>query len=175
MRNNDASVFFEPSSETGANKLRIVTSPGAAGRCVWAGLPLALGEEVLTFGGERYTHDQLSDFTHCLEIAPGVYLGPSGEADDYVNHSCHPNCHVAVVEDHFVLRANAAIAAGDEITFDYSTVMWNDPTSFVCKCGWPNCRGVIRSFPYLPERTKARYIALGFVPFLSIGSLTLPR
>lgn len=143
--------------------VRIVAS-AESGWGVAATRDFAAGEIVLVFRGRRLSHRQIADFTHCLEIAPGKYLGPSGGADDYVNHSCRPNCHVSMEDGRAVLRTHARIRKGEELTMDYSAVMWRDPTSFLCRCGEPGCRGKIGNFARLPQATQAGYIARGWVP-----------
>ena len=56
------------------------------------------------------------------QVDEDLYMGPSGEADDYVNHSCDPNsAFLHRNGDHFLV-ALKPIAAGTELTFDYRCV-----------------------------------------------------
>jgi len=58
----------------------------------------------------------------------------------YGNHSCEPNLwHTDAV----TLAARGAIAAGEELTVDYATHTGVDAWSLNCRCGAPNCRGVV--------------------------------
>lgn len=141
----------------------IADCPGQ-GRGVFAGRAFAAGERVLEFMGQVLTRAQVADFTHCLEIGPGVFLGPSGAADDHVNHSCDPNCAIFFEAGAPVLRALVDIERNEQFSYDYSTVMLTDPTSFTCACGSRNCRGRIDGFRGLPAATRRRYLALGLVP-----------
>lgn len=53
------------------------------------------------------------------------------------------------------------IPMGQEITFDYSTVMAEDGWAMPCLCGRPSCRGVIRTGQHLPPELKDKYRRLG--------------
>ena len=54
-------------------------------------------------------------------MGPKAFLSPSGELDDYVNHSCEPNCGIKEDQGRVVLFALKPIGNGDEITFDDAT------------------------------------------------------
>jgi hypothetical protein len=145
------------------------------GRGVVARRRFATGECVLIFQGKVLLKEEIHDFTHCLEIDCGVFLGPSGGADDHVNHSCDPNCAVFFEQGRPVLRALVDIGPNDQVTFDYSTVMCTDPTSFICRCGSVNCRGRISAFDTLPEATKRRYDARSMVPKFVLAATRASR
>jgi hypothetical protein len=130
------------------------------------------GEVVLTFRGPLLRKDQIGDFTHCLEVGPDRFLGPSGGPDDYVNHGCDPNCAIELDGQTPLLRAIRDIARGEEIVYDYSTSMVSDPTSFECRCGAATCRGVVHPFRTLPPALRRRYEQRGMVPaFVIRGGL----
>ncbi|MEP6589940.1 MAG: SET domain-containing protein-lysine N-methyltransferase [Gemmatimonadota bacterium] len=59
------------------------------------------------------------------------------------NHSCDPN----TAYDGLNVVARREIAEGEELTFDYGTVMNGVSESFACRCGAPNCRGTVRGAP----------------------------
>lgn len=99
-----------------------------------------------------------------IQIGPDAYLGPSGATDDLVNHSCDPNAGVIITGKSVALNAIRDIAEGEEITWDYSTTMFEDDWTMACHCGSPLCRGVIREFRLLPKEIRKRYISLGIVP-----------
>ncbi len=99
-----------------------------------------------------------------LQIGPDTFLGPSGEVDDFINHSCDPNTGLVVETDIGAgLVALRPIAAGDTVCFDYSTSMLNAPCTMACACGSANCRGVVEDFSLLPARVRQAYIDLGVV------------
>jgi len=159
-----------PVSNHDACVLGVCVSNGVG---VFARRDLAVGEYVLTFRGDRLLKEQISDFTHCLEIGNGYFLGPSGDVDDFVNHSCSPNCGVYVEGGEMVLRAIRVIHANSELTFDYSTVMQHDPTTFHCQCGSRWCRRVVGPFASLPPSARRRYLRLKCVPLFARQSVMI--
>ena len=105
----------------------------------------------------------LSDLTHALQVGPREFLTSSGDIDDYVNHSCEPNCGIRNDGEHVILFALRDIAKSEEITFDYSTTQTGGFWSMLCQCGSPNCRGMIGDFRDLPAATQQFYLAEGAV------------
>jgi len=145
-----------------AARVRIIDCPAGKGKGVLAVDAFAAGEVVLEFRGQHLRHRDIVDFTHCLEVRPGEYLGPSGAADDFVNHSCAPNCRVVAEDGAVLLRALRDIAGGEELTFDYSRNLWDDPTAFFCDCGTVACRGEVRGpLPSPSARAGNRRISGG--------------
>lgn len=137
------------------------------GRSVFANRDYSPAELILFFTGDIIPLDQITDFTHYIQIAPDSFLGPSGQADDYVNHSCDPNCAVYFENDCLVLKAIKKIKKGQEITFDYGTIQFCEPTTFYCGCRSRKCRGLISNFYMLPLALKQKYITRNMVPLLS--------
>jgi len=144
-----------------------VTDCPGRGRGVFISRPFLPGEYVMTFTGHKTHIDQISDFTHYLQIAPDVFISPSGNDDDFVNHSCDPNCALYFEGDALILRAIRPIEPGQELFFDYGTIMFSEPTTFQCTCGSPSCRGIIRNYYSLPEELKHKYRESNMVPLLS--------
>ena len=64
----------------------------------------------------------------------------SGGLDDLVNHSCAPNLGLfpmvgaGGVDGDLFLVARREIAAGEELSFDYSTSMVDEPWAMDCAC-----------------------------------------
>lgn len=154
------------SERTGVDPVVIVDVAGR-GHGVIAARPIAAGEIVLAFGGPVLLREGIRDFTHVLEIDTGVFLGASGGADDYVNHSCEPNCAVTARRGRVVLMTLRGLEVGEELTYDYATAMVTDPTRFACRCGAARCRGELRPWGELPARVRkghpAREVLLPFV------------
>ena len=143
-------------------KVYIESSP-QHGRGVFARQPIAAGEPILLFGGPHRTRAELQVDEYHLQIGDDLYLGSSGEADDYVNHSCDPN---AGFRDGLLLVARRDIAAGEEITWDYSTAIDEaDFAGFTCSCGAAGCRGRVQSFRHLDAVTQQR-LAPWLLPYL---------
>ena len=133
------------------------------GRGVFATAPIPAGEAILQFTGPLLSPAQVRDDLYHLQIDDALYIGPSGAADDYVNHSCAPN---AGFRNGLMLVAMRDIAMGEEITWDYSTAIDEAGFSgFGCQCGAERCRGVVRSFRDLDAATQQR-LAPWLLPYL---------
>jgi SET domain-containing protein len=134
--------------------------------------PIRKGTKFLRLRGPRLTQAQLKpgyETEHSIQIGPDLLLGPSGELDDFVNHSCDPNSGVLIVGMRAEYVAIRDIPAGEEITYDYSTTMSRDPWQMKCACGADACRGIIGEFRSLPDKVQSRYVALGVVPWYCVG------
>lgn len=131
-----------------------IKSSAQHGRGVFARVPIRAGERILVFHGPLLTRAQVRDADYHLQIGDDLYLGASGEADDYVNHSCAPN---AGFREGLVLVARRDIPVDEEITWDYSTAIDEaDFAGFDCECGAADCRGAVRSFRHLDRDTQER-------------------
>jgi hypothetical protein len=142
--------------------LEVRASP--TGRGVFATAPIAAGMLLIRYTGPRLRYEQTTPQTLALQIGPDLYLGESGGADDFVNHSCDPNAGMIIDGLDVRLISLREIAAEEQITFDYSTTMDEDDFEFDCRCGSAACRGRIRDFKHLPEAVKRKYAALCVVP-----------
>ncbi len=137
----------------GATKIEVRGS-AQHGRGVFARETIAAGEAILVFTGPLLHRSQLDPTDYHLQIAEDFYLGASGTADDYVNHSCAPNS--AFLKD-LELVALRHIEPGEEITWDYSTAIdEEDFTGFDCGCRQGECRGRVLSYRHLDAATQAR-------------------
>ncbi len=139
------------------------------GKGVFATRDFSSGEIIIPFKGKLFTraelpkhYDQVED--HYVQIGEDRYLGPSGDVDDFFNHSCVPNSGLVISGKKTSLGAIKKIDKGDEVTWDYSTTMAEDEWEMDCKCGSKQCRGRIRDFKYLPATIQKRYVKLGIVP-----------
>ena len=113
-----------------------------------------------------------------LQVGPNSYLGPSGEADDFINHSCDPNCKLYVVGNRAILTSLYVIPAGAELTFDYSTTSTDTHSTWKmdCKCGSYKCRKVISGFEYLDPALQNNYKTRDMVPmYITWPSLITKR
>ena len=149
-----------------ANDYTIIDSPGC-GYGVVSNRHYTQGEFVMNFTGEKTHINDISDFTHYLQIAPELFISPSGNADDFVNHSCDPNCALYFENDGLVLRTIKDIMPGQELAFDYGTIMFSEPTEFSCECGSSKCRGKIGNYYTLPEELQTQYQSANMIPLLS--------
>ena len=90
-----------------------------------------------------------------------------------INHSCDPNAFIRGVNE---LVACKNIEEDEEITYDYSCIMWEDSDEedwdCTCQCKSDKCRGKITQFYNLPEDVKKRYIENKQIPDFIIKKLT---
>lgn len=127
---------------------KVAVEPHGDGRAVVAVAPIAAGERLIALAHvfvdlpHKYTI-QLDDHRH---------QAGTGEADDFLNHSCEPNA--AFRWDALELVAIRPIDAGALITFDYLISEWDMRAPFRCECGAPGCRGEIRGFRYLDAAAR---------------------
>lgn len=56
------------------------------------------------------------------------------------------------------------IEEGEELSFDYSTSMVDEPWSMECACGDALCRGHIANFLDMPDSVQQYYAGLGCLP-----------
>lgn len=102
---------------------------------------------------------------NCFRYDADHYLDPEGEIGAFANHACNPNARIVRTARGLYLRALKAIAAGREITHDYSTLLGADDVwTMKCNCGERNCRGVVANVARLPAGVAARYRKLGAIP-----------
>lgn len=102
---------------------------------------------------------------NCFRYDADHYLDPEGEIGAYANHSCNPNTGIVKTGRRLLLQAIRPIAAGDEITHDYSTLLGADDVwTMKCNCGEAGCRKVVRNFSKLPPAVLRRYRRLGVIP-----------
>jgi SET domain-containing protein len=102
---------------------------------------------------------------NCFRFSVERYLNPEGEVGQYANHSCQPNAGIVKQGRRLLLKAISAIAPGDEVTHDYSTLLGGDDVwTMRCNCGAPNCRRRVRHIGALPATVITNYQRLGIVP-----------
>lgn len=138
------------------------------GKGVFANKDFNEGEFIIEFKGKLYQRKDgprglHSKINHYLQIGKDLYIGPSKEIDDYINHSCSPNAGIRI-SNKALLFAVKKIRKGEEVSFDYSTTMDEDIWEMDCSCGSRNCRKRIKDFKYLPKSLQQKYIRLGIVP-----------
>lgn len=102
---------------------------------------------------------------NCFRYDDDHYIDPDGEIGAYANHSCNPNAGIVKKGRRLLLKAIAPIAAGEEVTHDYSTLLGADDVwKMRCNCGEDNCRRTVRNIAKLPATTVRRYRRLGIIP-----------
>jgi hypothetical protein len=142
---------------------RIHIAPCRFGLGVFAAAPIREGEEILRFSGPLIDLPAALALgeRQCdpLQIGAGRYMA-IGAPGVLVNHSCAPNA--GIVGD-CILIALRDIAGGEEIFYDYSTTIDDDPWTLACQCGDASCRSTVGEFRELPAERRLRYLRLQVV------------
>lgn len=128
---------------------------------VFTKVKIQKGFPILEFKGKIVDSSKL-DLLSRLEISNKQSIGLSGDLDDYVNHSCNPNCKVVVIAKRAFLYTIKQLNSNDEITFDYSTVMLEG--EFNCLCKFSECRKVIKPLNKLDSEIIKKYKERDIVP-----------
>lgn len=129
------------------------------------GIVLDVHDENYLAAARPYAELLASGLSHgdIFQVSPDLFLPPYGQLDDFTNHSCEPNCGLRVYTSGFDMIALRDIAAGEELTYDYSTHLENPQENMTCRCGVASCRSVIRSFSQLPLLLRQKYLDRGIV------------
>ena len=142
-----------------ARRIQIRRS-GVHGKGVFALQDLAEGEQLVEYIGEviswaeaerRHPHDPQNPnhtfYFHIDEdhVIDGLH---GGNASRWINHSCAPNCEADQQGNRVFIRALRAIAAGEELSFDYGLIIDERYTAklkaeYACWCGADECRGTM--------------------------------
>ncbi|MEK7063224.1 MAG: SET domain-containing protein [Patescibacteria group bacterium] len=159
-------------------RLAIFKSP-IQGNGVRTELPIAIGTRVLKMSGKRvsdavveqlYQTDKVR-LNDVFEIGGGEYilLDPTPLA---INHSCRPNCGLRNTNDLYALRA---IQAGEELTYDYSTVVGaaNAGWRMRCRCNGTECREMVGEWQSLPRERLSYYRRVRALPAFVVKELRL--
>jgi hypothetical protein len=151
----------------------LIVRPVRNGRGIVALKPFAPGAHICQIRGKvvtvnavwRYWDTDPRRGENCFRYDADHYLDPEGEIGAYANHSCNPNAGLIKAGRRLLLQAVRPIAAGDEVTHDYSTLLGADDVwKMKCNCGASNCRKVVSNVCKLPAGVIARYQSLGIIP-----------
>ena len=137
-----------------------VRRSGVHGKGVFALRPLAAGEAIIEYTGQRITwkealrrhpHDpQDPNHTFYFHIDDGRVIDAlyGGNASRWINHACEPNCESDEQDGRVFIRALRDIAPGEELFYDYGLVIDERYTprlkrQYACRCGSASCRGTM--------------------------------
>ena len=137
-----------------------VRASGVHGKGVYARRPLAAGERIVEYKGERiswpeaqrrHPHDP-SDPNHTfyfhIDDERVIDAKYGGNAARWINHSCAPNCESDVVGDRVFIKALHDLLPGEELFYDYGLIIDERYTprlkkEYACRCGGSTCRGTL--------------------------------
>jgi len=152
-------------------KSYVVRRSAIHGRGVFAAAPIARGETIIEYKGERTSWDDAMErpdsdpddpsHTFLFELDDGRVIDArvKGNAARWINHSCAPNCETYEDEDGRVfIQARKSIEPGTELSYDYKLSVDGKLTKeerarFECRCGSPKCRG---SLLVKPKKKKKK-------------------
>lgn len=149
-----------------------VHQSGIHGRGVFATLPLAEGERVFEYKGERiswkealrrHPHDpEQPNHTFYFALEDGRVIDGlhGGNSSRWINHSCAPNCEAEEIDSRVFIYAARDIAAGEELYYDYGLVLDGRHTKkvkadYLCLCGADQCRGTMLA-PKTPSKASKK-------------------
>lgn len=154
--NSSASVELHKKSETKCPDGFIIREVEGMGVGVFAQRDLPAGMLISPCSGYKVNLEHVTPM--CLQLDEDVFLQGTGQFDDYINHSCEPNCVVRFKNGVPTLVVLNGIKVGEQLTFDYNTTEWdmleqeakcNEEVSFSCMCGSSRCVGPVKGFRYL--------------------------
>jgi hypothetical protein len=128
------------------------------GQGVFTTVVIPAGAPIMEVRGPVGSESEMPDPNHpaILQVGPNIFIGPSGDLDDYINHSCNPNCFMHIAGSRAILFSMYVIPVGTELTFDYSSTSTDplDKWKMDCICGDFNCRKVISGYQHLDDTVK---------------------
>jgi SET domain-containing protein len=151
----------DPGGPAAPGQRRIqVRRSGVHGKGVYALRPIAAGQAIIEYKGEliswkealrRHPRDPADpDHTFYFHIDERRVIdgGSGGNAARWINHACEPNCEAEELAGRVYVKALRAIAAGEELFFDYRLMLEGRHTpkvkqQYACHCGKPRCRGTM--------------------------------
>jgi hypothetical protein len=109
---------------------------------------------------ETPLQEDLGEFEHHQDWLGGGRVVLLGVPDRYLNHCCEPNSYVREIDGEQYIYAYRDIAAGDELTNDYSNGGGGD-TVWYCECSALTCRQTMHSdYFHLPLLKQVEYLPL---------------
>ena len=137
------------------------------GNGMFARADIAAGTRLIEYQGLRVTHAEADrlyaggsetghTFLFTLNDRYIIDANRGGNDARWINHGCEPNCEAVLVEhegrdrrlDRVFIEAKRAIAAGEELTYNYGITLEERQTArmkaiWACRCGSPNCTGTM--------------------------------
>lgn len=157
-RNNDSTRGYP---------FKLVRS-GIHGRGVVATRPIAAGQRLVEYTGERITpaeadrrypfdaSEEQHTFLFSVNSRTIIDAAHGGNVARFINHSCDPNCEAVIEKGRVYIEALRDIEPGEELGYDYWFVL-DEPHNaankalYPCHCGSRKCRGTL-----LADKRKAR-------------------
>ena len=80
------------------------------GKAVFANKNFKKNEKIIVFKGALMKKAELPELIkpeddRYMQVSKNKYLGPSGNFDDFFNHSCNPNAGIKIIDKKVILMA----------------------------------------------------------------------
>jgi SET domain-containing protein len=138
------------------------------GKGVFTTVAIPANMMIIEITGPVLTDREIPDMNQpaLLQVGPNTFITASGGLDDYINHSCDPNCKMHVVGNRAFLYSLYVIPANSQLTFDYSTTSTDtvDSWQMTCQCGSNKCRKTISGAQYLSQTLLDNYKSRDMLP-----------
>ncbi len=158
--------------------LSLETRPSTRhGLGVYATAPIRRHALVIEYAGEVITHAEaerryptsgaaeLPEHTYVLQLDDDRVVDANVHGNDarFINHACDPNLEPITIGDQVWLVALRAIAAGEELGYDYAIELDERHTPvlkrrFPCRCGGATCRGTLLRPKRAPVSAESRAV-----------------
>jgi len=121
---------------------------------------LRKGARIAEYTGYRLTKEEAdaryqdSPLTYLFGLGDGSVVIDGHCAAMFINHSCDANCETSEIRGRVWIKSIRAIAAGEEITYDYCLYDGGDDEA-ICNCGAKKCRGTMYSKEEIRRRKRA--------------------
>ena len=124
-----------------------------------------LGEKISKKEGNKRSADRIKKYLN-KKNEGSVYIFELNKKYDidgsplynkarYINHSCHPNCEVDIIQNEIWISSIKNIKKSEELSYDYGYPFDKDDyQDHICKCGSKNCVGFIISQDDWPKYKK---------------------
>ncbi len=116
-------------------------------------------EIIFSFKGDHIFHDYTPQFAleglNWIGVGDREWVIPKPDSPVlFLNHSCKPNVFIT---KNLELISAGIIERDAELFLDYSTTELDPFWTMNCNCQNPDCRKLIRSFPFLPLVKQLQY------------------
>lgn len=123
------------------DKKNVETKKSRSGIGLFATTDFKKGDFIIEYTGEKITEEEANrrGGKYLFELNDEWTIDGKGRENlaRYINHSCKPNCYPELdeKEEHIYIYAKKKIKAGDELTYNYGKMYFNDLIKKDgCKC-----------------------------------------
>ena len=153
----------------------VIIGESKFGKGIFAARALTPGTSLMRITGSPMTFQETvalgNEESHSMQIGLHDYILVQPPFL-YSNHCCDPNCGI---NEQLELITIKPVSKGEELTWDYSTSMFERHWTMKCNCGVERCRGIVEDFDRIPENTQNEYIEKKIVLPYILQALSLHR